>query len=91
MNMTLVHIRKLIQHVAISVWERGFLKSVLKQKFAYTETQLEILERMWKTYYPEPIDDLEFELITEFMNKIWKSRLAHEIMLIKLGPNELPF
>ena len=91
MNYTIVHIRRLLQHVAISDWERGFLRSVLKQKFSYTEKQTELLDRMWHEYYPEPMDEIEHELMMEFLDRVWMDRLKHEILLIKLKDGELPF
>ena len=91
MKFTLVHIRRLIQHVAISNWERGFLQSVLKQKFSYTEKQNELLDRMWHEYYPEPMDEIEHALLMEFTDEMWQLKLKHEILLIKLKDGELPF
>ncbi len=91
MNITLTRIRRVLMHVGISMWERGFMKSLLKQKFHYTEKQQELFNRIFNEYYPEPIPEDELLELNEFTEKMWNLKVKHEIKLIKLGPYELPF
>jgi len=91
MNITFTKIRRVLMHVAISSWERDFMKSLIKQKFRYTEKQEEIFNRIFNEYYPEPLpEDILLEL-TEFKERIWENLVKHEIKLIKLKDGELPF
>jgi len=89
--ISVTRIRRVLMHIGISSWERGFMKSLLKQKFSYTEKQEEIFNRVFNEYYPEPIPEDERLELEEFQERQWNLRVKHELILIQLGENELPF